>query len=373
MRYCKRCLFTDIKPDLYFDEEGVCDACRSAERKHGIENSIDWDERAKEFEKFLDKCRSKDGMKYDCIIPVSGGKDSTFQVHAMKVVHNMNPLAVTFDQFDATDVSRHDLDVLRSIGVDHMHFTLNPVVVKKLVKKGFEIVGDPHWVNHVGIFSIPMNIAVNFNIPLLIWGEQPQFEYGGPEASRNRMVLDKRWRQEFGGMRGFREEDMVCDEIQISDLKALIWPSAEDVERTGVMGVFYGYFFKWNAREHLKIVESYGWKRLPTAWPGSWLDYENVDMKFIDIREHLKWVKYGYGRTTDQVNIDIRNGLLSRDEAMKIVRERDGKYSEEHKQEFCEYLGVSETEFHRVIDSFANTDILEKDSYGMWRLKEQVF
>jgi hypothetical protein len=173
-------------------------------------------------------------------------------------------------------------------------------------------------------------------------------------------------------MRGFREEDMVCSDIQLSDLKALVWPAAEDIERVGVNGVFYGYFFKWNAREHLKLVESYGWKHLPEPWPGSWLDYENVDMKFIDIREHLKWVKYGYGRTSDQVNIDIRNGVMSREEGLEIVRERDGKYSEEHKQEFCEYIEISEKEFDRIIDTFANTDILEKDENGKWRLKELV-
>lgn len=337
-----------------------------------MDNAIDWKAKANEFNTLIDKHRSKNGMRYDCIVPVSGGKDSVFQTHAMKVIHRMNPLAVTFDQFDASDISRHNLDVLRSIGVDHIHFTLNPKIVKQLVRKGFEIVGDPHWVNHVGIFSIPMNIAVKFNIPLLIWGEQPQFEYGGPENSREKMVLDKRWRQEFGGMRGFREEDMVCTDISMSDLKALLWPATEDINRVGVMGVFYGYFFKWNAREHIKISEQYGWKHLPIPWDGSWLDYENVDMKFIDIREHLKWVKYGYGRTTDQVNIDIRNGVLSRSEAIKIVNERDGKYSKEHKQEFCEFIEISEDKFDKIIDSFVNTDIFDRDINGKWKLKVQI-
>jgi tRNA(Ile)-lysidine synthase TilS/MesJ len=143
MKYCKRCLFPDTKPDIYFDDEGICDACRSAERKHGIENAIDWKAREKEFKEILDRYRSKDGMKYDCLIPVSGGKDSFFQVYAMKIIHKMNPLAVTFDQFDATETSKHNLDVLRSIGVDHIHFTLNPKIVRRLVKKGFSIVGDP--------------------------------------------------------------------------------------------------------------------------------------------------------------------------------------------------------------------------------------
>ena len=234
MKYCKRCLFPDTKPDLYFDEEGICDACRSAERKHGKEKAIDWKARANEFKTILEKYRSKDGMKYDCIVPVSGGKDSTFQVYAMKIFHKMNPLAVTFDQFDATDVGKHNLDILRSIGVDHIHFTINPDIVRRLVRKGFEIVGDSHWINHVGIYTVPTKLAVALKIPLLIWGENSQLEYGGPASSRDNSVLDKRWRQEFGCMRGFREEDMVDDSIKLSDMKSLIWPSDEEIKEVGV-------------------------------------------------------------------------------------------------------------------------------------------
>lgn len=372
MKYCKKCLFPDTKPDIYFDEEGVCDACRSAERKKGAENSINWSLRENEFSEIIEKYRSNDGMKYDCIVPVSGGKDSCFQVYAMKIVHKMNPLAVTFDQFDQTDTGRHNLDVLRNIGVDHIHFTLNPKIVKKLVRKGFEIVGDPHWVNHVGIYTIPARIAVSFKIPLIIWGENPQLEYGGPAASRENKFLDKRWRQEFGCMRGFREEDMVDDEISMSDMKSLLYPSDEEIRSVGVTGLFYGFFFKWNAREHLKIVEKYGWKRLTEPWPGSWLDYENCDMKFLDIREHLKWLKYGYGRVTDQVNIDIRNGLISRTEAIKIIKERDGVLTEWMKKEFCEYIGISESDFDRIRDTFVNKDIFEMGLGGKWELKNDV-
>lgn len=370
MKYCKRCLFPDTKPDIYFDEEEICDACRSAERKHNAEQGINWDERAEEFKKIINKYRSKDGMHYDCIVPVSGGKDSTYQVYSMKIKHNMNPLAVTFDQFDQTDTGRHNLEILRSIGVDHVHFTLNPNIVRKLVRKGFEIVGDPHWVNHVGIYTIPAQFAVKMDIPLIIWGENPQLEYGGPAASRENRYLDKRWRQEFGCMRGFREEDMVDEEIKLSDLKMLMYPDDEKVRRVGVTGIFYGYYFKWNSIEHLKIVESLGWKHLPKAWAGSWLDWENCDMRFLDIREHLKWIKYGYGRVTDQVNIYIRNGKLTREEGIKIVRERDGKM--EHKKEFCQYIGISENEFDRIRDTFVNTDILEKDDEGEWRLREPI-
>ena len=373
MKYCKKCLFPETKPDLYFNENGICDACKSAERKHGVIESIDWDKKAEEFKEIIDRYRSKDGMNYDCVIPVSGGKDSTFQVYAMKVIHKMNPLAVTFDQFDNTMIGKQNLEILREIGVDHIHFTLNPKVVKKLVKKGFQVVGDPYWINHVGIFTVPTKVAVAFNIPLIIWGENSQLEYGGPAASRDNKYLDKNWRQEFGGMRGFREEDMVDEEIFMSDLKSLLWPSDEEIQKVGVTGLFYGHFFKWNAREHLKICEAHGWKHLLKPQAGSYVDYENVDMKFIDIREHLKWIKYGYGRATDQANIDIRNGILSREDAVKNIREIDGKFDLNNRKDFCEYIGITEEEFSRIRDSFVNTDILEKQEDGEWKLKTPPF
>ncbi|OIO80984.1 hypothetical protein AUJ84_02090 [Candidatus Pacearchaeota archaeon CG1_02_32_132] len=368
MKYCKRCLFPDTKPDIYFDEHGICDACRTAEKKNEAEEGIDWKRRAKEFEEIIEKYRSKDGKNYDCIVPVSGGKDSMWQTYCMKVIHKMNPLAVTFDQFDKTSVSEHNLEILRKIGVDHIHFTLNPNIVKRLVKKGFEIVGDPYWVNHVGIFTIPAKIAVAFNVPLIIWGENSQMEYGGPAADRERKVLDKRWRQEFGGMRGFREEDMVDDEISMSDLKSLVYPSDEDIQKVGVTGLFYGYYFKWDSQKNMEKAKEFGWKPLPRAWAGSWLDWENCDMKFEGIREHLKWIKYGYGRATDQVNIFIRSGLLERDEGLKIVKERDGKL--EYKKEFCDFIGISENEFDRIRDTFVNTDIFKRDGDGEWVLKQ---
>ena len=368
MNYCKRCLFPDTKPDLFINDEGVCDACMSAEKKHHTEKGIDWDYRANEFKDVINKYRSKDAMQYDCIVPVSGGKDSLFLVHVMKNVHQMNPLAVTFHQFDQTPTGEQNLEILRNLGVDHVHFTLNPNISKKLVEKGFKIVGDPHWVSHVGIFTVPARIAVNFNVPLIIWGENSQLEYGGPAADRERRVLDKRWRQEFAGMRGFREEDMVGEDLSISDLKMLLYPSDEDINKVGVTGLFYGYYFKWDTQENFEIAKTFGWKPLPEPWSGSWFDYENCDTEFQDLHDHLKWLKYGFGRTTDHVNMYIRKGLISRDEGINIVRELDGKFS--HKKEFCEYINLSAKDFDKIRDGFVNKDIFTKDDRGEWVLKE---
>jgi N-acetyl sugar amidotransferase len=370
IKYCKKCLFPDLKPDLYFDSKGVCDACRTAERKHGHTDSVDWNSRAIEFKKIISDARQKADGWYDCIVPVSGGKDSTWQVYAMKKIHNMNPLAITFDQFDQTEVGMHNLDVLRSIGVDHVHFTLNPNIVRILVRKGFEIIGDPYWVNHVGIFTVPFHFATKFKIPLVVFGENPQFEYGGPESSRDNMVMDKRWRQEFGGMRGLREEDMTDLDILIGDMRMLKYPDDKEVRSAGVTGVFYGQYFKWDASIHTEIIKKIGWKPLPEPSVGSWANYKNCDMSYIDIREHIKYLKYGYGRATDQLNIEIRSGRVKRKEVLDIAKNIDGQVDHENVDKFCKYLEISIKEYTSIVDSFVNTDIFKKSKEGKWILKQ---
>jgi len=371
MNYCKKCLFPETKPDLYFDDAGICDSCHSADRKHGLLNAIDWKKKAKQFEDLVENAKKIKKGIYDCIVPVSGGKDSTYQVLRAKNKHGMKVLAVTFDQFDQTDIGRYNLKILQEIGVDHIHFTLSPIVVKKLVKKGLELVGDPYWVNHVGMFTVPYLMAVNFQTPLVIYGENPQLEYGGPEASRDSFIMDKRWRQEFGGMRGLRESDMIDLEINEADLLALNFPADEKMKDANVMGVFYGSFYKWDIGKQLPLVEEIGWKRLSRPPEGSWVDYENCDMRFIDIRERIKFLKFGYGRATDQINIEIRNGRISREEGLSIVKKTDGKVSRKNENDFCNFLEISKQEYLAIIDSFVNKNIFSTLQLGEYRLKHE--
>lgn len=372
IKYCKNCLFPNTKPDIYFDKDDICDACNSAKRKHlNSQSDLNWDERSKEFNQIIQETlQSTKFREYDCIVPVSGGKDSTWQTHAMKVIHGLRVLAVTFDQFDQSDIGTHNLEVLKSIGVDHIHFTLNPNIVKKFVYKGFETVGDPYWVNHVGIFTIPIHIAVKFKIPLIIYGENPIFEYGGPKYSRDNMVMNKRWRQEFGGMRGYREEDMIDEDTKKDDIKILFYPDDELIEKNNIKAIFYGHFFKWTPVEHTKFVKKkYGWKNLEKPQYGSFMTEENCDMEFIDIRESIKYLKYGYGRATDQLNIMIREKLISRQEALKIVRKIDGKVNPKNITKFCNYLNISLEEYNSIIDNFVNKEIFYLNNKKEWILK----
>ena len=370
INYCKKCLFPETKPDLYFNKDGICDACVSAKRIHGIQDAINWEERENAFKELLDQVRKDKPEGYNCIVPVSGGKDSTWQVYAMKKIHNMQPLAITFDQFDQTPEGIHNLEILREIGVDHIHFTLNPLVVKKLVRQAFELVGDHYWVNHVGIYTVPFHFAVQMSIPLVVFGEQPQMEYGGPEASRDNSIMDRAWRQEFGLMRNLREEDFIGDGVTKDDLTMLRFPSDEDMHSQKIKGTFYGFYHKWNARKHLEVVKDLGWKGFAEIPTGAYVDYENIDMSYISIRERQKYLKYGYSRVTDQLNIDIRNKVISREDALQIAIQKDGQVDEKTIEEFCNYIEISRSTYDEIMDSFVNHDIFHKDSNGNWALKQ---
>ena len=372
IKYCKKCLFPNTKPDLYFDNNNICDACNSGENKHGLNfqspnDNIDWEKRKTELNNLINNITNLDTKMYDCLVPVSGGKDSTWQAYAAKHILKLRVLAVTFDQFDQTQTGIHNLEILKNIGVDHFHVTLNPKIIKLLVKKGLEVVGDPYWVNHVGMFTVPISLATKFSIPLVLYGENPQFEYGGPSESRSKMVMDKRWRQEFSGMRGFREEDMVDDQISLDDLSLLKYPSDEEIHNSEVSAVFLGHFLKWNPTEHTEFIKTLGWKALKNAPKGSWSKTENCDMEYIDIREKIKFLKYGYGRATDQLNIAIRNNEINRSEALLIAKANDGQVDKINVKNFSNFLDISEDQLNSIINSYVNTSIFKMNNYGEYK------
>lgn len=217
IRYCSNCLFPETKPDLHFNDEGICSACIAAESK---DEGIDWKQREKDFHTIINNFRLKnDKIGYDCLIPVSGGKDSTYQAYFMKEVCGMNPLCVCFETTKVTELGQRNLDNISKMGIDVIHFKKNYNAYRSMVKEGFIRVGDEMWPNHIGIFTIPINIATKFNIPLIIWGENPQQEYGGPLESIEKNKLTRRWLEEFGGLLGNRIQDMIgVDGLTAKDL-----------------------------------------------------------------------------------------------------------------------------------------------------------
>ncbi len=370
MKYCKRCVMPDTRPDIVFNEEGICDPCVSTEKKN---KEVNWEERKQKFEEIVNKYKSKSPGQYDCVIPVSGGKDSTYQVYVMTKVYGLKPLCVCFEPTIPTKIGLRNLRNLNRMGVDLIHFKKNPVAYKKLVRKGLERVGDNEWPNHAGIFTVPVNMALKFKIPLIIWGENPQLEYGGPVSSRESKVLDRRWLEEFGGLLGNRVEDMIDEDVSLSDLKPYIYPSDEEIKEVGVTGVFLGYFFPWDSRNQIKIIKKEcNWKSKGTPMEGSYTDFEDLDCHSMVIHEYLKHVKYGFGRGTDHACTDIRKGRMSREEAVKLVNEHDGKIPEEALKAFLKYLKISREEFFKMIEPFTNNLIFKKDEKGNF-LRDKLY
>ncbi len=371
LKFCKICLFPETKPDLFFNEEGVCTACQAAAEKNNV---IDWVAKEKQFVEIISKYKKKDNeIGYDCLIPVSGGKDSTYQCYVAKK-YGLNPLAVCFETTYVTELGQRNIDNISKMGIDLIHFKKNHEVYKKMVIESFIRVGDEMWPNHIGIFTIPVLVAVKFNIPLILWGENSQQEYGGPlEASRS-PVLNRRWLEEFGGLLGNRIQDMIgVRGITAKELTPYFYPSDEDIERVGVRGLFLGHFFFWDARKQLEIILKETGFGIKEDGPieGTYTNYENLDERLVGLHDYLKFVKYGFGRATDHACIDIRNNRLTREEGMGLVKQYDGKYPHYAVQSFVEYSGMTIEEIDKVIDSFTNPVLFKQDGEGNFLRDEQ--
>ena len=276
-------------------------------------------------------------------------------------------MCICFETTAVTDLGQQNLDNLTAMGMDVIHFKKNGEVYRKMVIEGFRRVGDEMWPNHIGIFTVPVMMAVKFNIPLIIWGENPQQEYGGPslDSVKNR-ILNRSWLEEFGGLLGNRIQDMIGVEgITEKELTPYIYPSDKDIERVGVTGVFLGHYFFWDARKQLEIIKEYGFKvKEDGNIEGTYTNYENLDEKLVGLHDYLKYVKYGFGRATDHACIDIRNGRITREEGLALVKQFDGNYPQYAVNEFIKYSGMSKTEIDEIIDSYTNPVIFEQDEDG---------
>jgi N-acetyl sugar amidotransferase len=364
IRYCVRCLYPDTKPDLHFDDEGVCNACRNFAQRP----EIDWEARQNEFAAILDRYRSSDGGAYDCVVPVSGGKDSTYQVLRL-LEHGVNPLCVTATTDSLSDIGRRNIENIKSFGVDYIEVTLNQVLRRKINKLALRQIGDISWPEHVAIFTVPVRVAVQFGIPLIIWGENSQNEYGGPAAAASDNVLDRRWLEEFGGMLGLRVSDLIGqDGIERRHLISYSYPSDADLRRVGVTGLFLGYYFPWDGYANAQYAVRHGFEVLSHPVEGSLADYENLDNYQTGIHDYFKFLKYGFGRATDIANGYIRNGRLSRDEALDLVRRHDGRfpatYLDRPVAKILAEIDMTVEAFTTICDRFTNRKIFRCDGDG---------
>lgn len=364
MRYCTKCLYPETKPDLWFDDAGVCNACNNfASRKE-----VDWDARLDELKDVLGRYKISDGSNYDCIVPVSGGKDSHYQIIRLLEL-GMNPLCVTATTDDLAPIGRRNIENMKKLGVDFVEVTTNPVVRRRINKLTLTTIGDVSWPEHVTIFTIPVRMAVHFNVPLIVWGENPQHEYGGPASSTTKNILDRRWLEEFGGLLGFRVSDLIGQAgITANDLVQYRYPSDEDLARVGVTGIFLGYYYPWDGYQNAMMAQGYGFETFPTMVEGSLANYENLDNHQMGIHDYFKYVKYGFGRATDIASNHIRRGRMSRDDGMALIKRHDGNFPWSYLgKPLADILGefdMTVDEFERVCDRWTNKKLFKTDQNG---------
>lgn len=345
---CTRCLYPTTKPDLHFDTEGVCSACRSYERRP----SIDWDSRKKALIDLLDRHNGR------CIVPSSGGKDSTAQVIKMLEL-GADVTVVTARTCHLTEIGRANIDNLaryaRTIEV-----VPNMTVAAKLNRLGLELVGDISWREHVAIFTTPFRVAADLGINLLVYGENSQNQYGGPFGSDEAMQLTRRWRSEFGGFLGLRPDDLIgVDGITARDMADYQFPEIGDK----VEAHFLGQYIPWSSRENAQISARAG-MRYKAPCPANWLDEENQDNGQCGVHDHMMWRKFGYGRGCAQINMDIRDGLVTRERAFKWLRSHDGwfpfYYAGVGCNEMLERIGLDRHALYRIMDQFTNWQLFRR-------------
>lgn len=368
IKYCKRCLYPSTKPDLWF-RDGVCGACISYENR----KDYDWASGPAEFDRILRE--NKKNSKYDCIVPVSGGKDSTYQVWRV-LQRGFNPLCVTAPTDQLTDLGRRNIENLKSLGCDYIEFSVNRDVRRKINRYAFFEVGDLQWPEHVLIYTIPVHAAVMLNIPVIIWGECGQREYGaGKPEDAALQLFDRRVLEEYGSMNGLRVSDLPqIPGIEKRDLYFYEYPDGEIVEQLGLKGIYLDNYFEWHGITNVVISQALGFEVSPHNIDGTIHNYENLDNYVHGIHDYFKYLKFGFGRSTDIACNLIRRGLLNRDDASYLVGLKDGRYPaaylDKNLADILKPYDISIEEFKQTCDDYTNYAIFKTDGNGELKLRE---
>jgi N-acetyl sugar amidotransferase len=336
------------------DSEGVCNACRF----HAEKKQIDWLARERAFHEVVQNAKSR-GTGYDCVIPVSGGKDSTWQV-VKSLQYGLNPLAVTWKTPARTEIGAQNLANLVSLGVDHIDYQVNPNVERKFMLQAFERFGATAIPMHMTLFNIPLKIAVRFRIPLVVWGENSAFEYGASQDASRGFKLDSQWLKTFGVTQGTTAKDWISPELSERELTPYFGPCDEELGKTGVLAVFLGYYFPWDPEESLRVAVEHGFRAREEGPKVGYWNYADIDDDFISIHHWLKWYKFGFTRTFDNLSVEIRNGRMTREQAVEVICSRGDETPSEDIEKFCLFVGISKERFFEIAERFRNPAIWRK-------------
>lgn len=360
---CKTCCMPNTRPDTPFID-GECAACVTYKKRP----TIDWTSREQELVRLLEQNRTaRPGAEFDCIVPSSGGKDSTWQV--LKLIElGAKPLVVTATTCHLTLIGRANIDNLARYA-STIEVTPNRRVRALLNRLGLELVGDCSWPEHVAIFTTPFKVACQMGIPLIFYGENPQAEYGGPPGTEQARQMTRRWVSEFGGFLGLRPMDMVgqyC--ITERDMQEYMPPSDDAMARAGVTAYFLGSFYEWDSNRNAQVARLCGMQALRPS-EANWWSEENLDNAQTGLHDWFGWLKYGYGRGCAQISVDVRAGRIPRDEAMRWVCQFDGDFPERYADislaDVLKPLAMDETELIAIAKQFTNWDLFEQSGHGI--------
>ena len=341
MKYCTRCCIPESNEGIEFDEMGVCQACQSAEQKI----HIDWTAREQKMRETFEYYKSLNN-DYDCIVPISGGKDSTFQLHVVTQVYNMRALAVTFSHNWYSETGKYNLqNALEKFNVDHIMFTPNRALVNKLARQSLFRTGDACWTCHAGVGAFPLQIAVKFRIPLLVWGESIAETSGRATHYNPARKFDRDYFIKVSAK--VYPEQMVCENISLRELAGFKLPSYEEIEEVGVVGIHLGDYIFWDDERQTEFVRDvYGWHE--TDIEGTYKHYKSAECRLAGVHDYTKFLKRGFGRGTDHASAGVRAGLLTREEAFELAKKHDTERPDALDY-YLEITGFSEEEFAAVM------------------------
>jgi len=363
LRYCSCCVLPDTRPGIKIESDGVCSACKNHKNKDVV---IDWETREHDFKGIVDYAKSN-SKGYDCLIPVSGGKDSTWQV-VKCLEYGLNPLAVTWKTPGRSRLGAENLTNLISLGVDHIDYQINPKVEKKFMYKTFCESGSTAIPMHLAIHNIPLRISVSFEIPLIVWGENSAAEYSGADKSLQGYRLDQKWLQRFGVTHGTTASDWISNDLTKRELTPYFSPFPDLVDWKNILAVFLGHFFRWDPKETLRVAKERGFNVRKEGPKTGFYNFADIDCDFISIHHYLKWHKFGITRLFDNLSLEIRNSRMTRQQAIILIKKSGDQRPIEDIGRFCSFIGITVGDFDQICEKFRNPEVWSKEN-GKWIIK----
>ncbi|MBM3492344.1 MAG: N-acetyl sugar amidotransferase [Alphaproteobacteria bacterium] len=355
MRYCTRCLMPDSRPRIVFDGEGVCNACRNAEEKA----RIDWAARRAEFLELIRRYRGTG--PYDCVVPWSGGKDSSAIAHKLKFEFGLNPLLVTFSPLLPNEVGVANREAMLQLGFDHLLVRPNQKVSRHLARRFFVERGNPkvHW--DAGVNAVPLQVAVNYGIPLVFYAEHGESEYGGRVLSeQHRKVRD--FTEVIEHQVGDDPGNWLDEAVEERDLAPYLYPPPGRLAEAGVRALYFAWFFRWSMLENYRYIrDKFAFRCDPKGrTDGTFTDFDSLDDRIDNLYYYMQYIKFGFGRATRDACRMIQNGQMARAEGLELARKYDAEFPASHFRDNLEYLGLAEPEFVELVDRHRNAEIWQR-------------